>query len=577
MKKRIYSLCVFLPSTFVFAQGADVVLEGESDRSVEPAYRIALTPSMIDTTIPMETVEYPMLVLKYNTDTDLEKINPVSLKINETLSKLYHTYVKLGVGSEFMPLGEMYFDAKRSRKYMYGAHLKHLSSFGNLPDYAPAQFDRTRINVYGGINQRRYTLRGDIHYNNQGFHYYGIRQALADSLGLFKDSLAQRYSDFGIGGSFASHKKDSGNVNFKIGLNYNRYGSRKPGPQFNPDWRARENFLGIRTGAWYQMGEHRLEGDLNVLHNSYMYGADGVLDTSFVNSLDTALRLRNTIVNLYPRIITHLQDDRFRVQAGLNLLIDGHERTQAYVYPMLEVKYSMFNDIFIPYVGIRGGTNQTTFKSLTQDNEFLLPNLHMQNENTRIELYGGIKGTISRRIGFNANASFADVRGLAMYVNDTTFSRGNKFDVIFDTAKVARIEGSMYFQLKEKMKVDVLGRLNSYNMRNNAYAWNRPTLEFMLRGSYNLADKLLLNMDMKLEHGRKALVYTPEDNVTWEDNQLVKNLGFLADANIGLEYRYSPRLSAFIQANNVAAQRYMRYHNTPVQAFQVMGGITARF
>jgi outer membrane receptor protein involved in Fe transport len=44
-----------------------------------------------------------------------------------------------------------------------------------------------------------------------------------------------------------------------------------------------------------------------------------------------------------------------------------------------------------------------------------------------------------------------------------------------------------------------------------------------------------------------------------------------------LEYRYNKRISAFLQVNNLASQRYYRWYNYPVQPIQVMGGITARF
>ena len=93
----------------------------------------------------------------------------------------------------------------------------------------------------------------------------------------------------------------------------------------------------------------------------------------------------------------------------------------------------------------------------------------------------------------------------------------------------------------------------------------------------NLYDKFLVNVDLNMEGGRKALVYAPGTNVTKENNQYALNLGFIADVNLGLEYRYNKRISAFVQLNNLASQRYMRWYNYPVQIFQVMGGITARF
>ena len=80
-----------------------------------------------------------------------------------------------------------------------------------------------------------------------------------------------------------------------------------------------------------------------------------------------------------------------------------------------------------------------------------------------------------------------------------------------------------------------------------------------------------------MEGGRRALVYATEDDVTEENNQLAKKLGFIADANLGVEYRYNKRISAFVNVNNLAAQRYKRWYNYPVQGLQVMGGVTFRF
>lgn len=253
MKKRI-SIAFFLLTAVAFGQSGNndpVNIISQGDRKIEPAYRITASPKIVDTTISAAIVNHPLLSLRFETNSEVEKINPASIKTVEKLPKLYSSYVKLGVGSELMPLGEIYFNSKRSRKYIYGAHLKHLSSFGNIRGLAPAQFDRTRFNVFGGINERRYTLRGDIHYNNQGLHYYGA----SDTLGLLKDSIAQRYSDFGISGKFTSHIKDSAKVNYHVGLAYNNYTSKKPPRKEDEDWRARENYFGVTSGAWYKHGK----------------------------------------------------------------------------------------------------------------------------------------------------------------------------------------------------------------------------------------------------------------------------------------------------------------------------------
>lgn len=548
-------------------EGTTVIAIGT--RVIEPAYRMTSSPVIIDTVIPTPAVEYPLLSLKYPTTTKVDTIHPANININPVLSQLYNGYIKAGVGTELMPLGELYWNSTRSRKYIYGVHVKHLSSFGNLPDYAPSTFDRTYSEIFGGINERKYTLRGAVHYNNQGLHYY----AVSDSLNLHKDSTKQRYHNTGIDFSYASHKKDSAQLNYIVGLAYNNYLSAKPIQEEQRDWRTKENYFGITSGFWYRFGKEVFSVDANILYNGYKYGVEA--DTNQF-ALDSGIVLNNTIISIKPGILTLLKDNRFKAKIGADITFDIHNETHAHIYPVAELKYSLFNDIFIPYVGLRGGMKQTSFKSLTRLNEFLLPNVNMRNESTSIDFYGGIKGTLSRRIGFNAGFSFANVKDKALFITDTTYSVGNKFNVIFDTMNVTTIEGSVSYQLMEKIKVDAIGKFHSYSLLNNSYAWNLPQLEFTIRGSYNLYDKFLFNLDVVIEQGRKALVYSLEKGVTVENDQFIKDLKTFVDANLGLEYRYNKRISAFVQLNNIASQRYMRWYNAPVQSFQFMGGVTFR-
>jgi len=51
----------------------------------------------------------------------------------------------------------------------------------------------------------------------------------------------------------------------------------------------------------------------------------------------------------------------------------------------------------------------------------------------------------------------------------------------------------------------------------------------------------------------------------------------LVDVNLGLEYRYTKFLSAFLNLNNLAAQRYQRWYAYPTQKFNLLGGLTYTF
>ena len=551
------------------AQGDPINLEAQGNREVPKATRIAESPLIQDTATPSQVMDYPSLNLYFPTQIELRKIEAASVKIVDKLPQLYHSYLKLGVGSKFMPLGEFYFNNIRSRKYHYGVNLKHLSSFGNISEYAPAGFDRTRGEIFGSIIENRYQVNGSFHYGSQGLHYYGFKNDSID-----KDSIRQRYNDVGFHFDFLRERKDTTNLNFKVGLTYNNFMSRKLGDADSlKNWRARENFFVIDGGAWYKMGKEIYSADLSISYNGYKYGEE--LKT--LTPIDSGLVRDNTVISLKPRITTFAYDNRLKASVGLDLTIDAADKTKAYIYPLVEAKYSLFNDIFIPYVGIKGGLTQKSFRNFTSENEFILPNIEIINEHKAIDLYGGFKGTISRRIGFNIGASFAHIKNLSFYLSDTLHARQNQFYLGYDTANVATIEGSMYFQLREKLRIDVIGKYNSYQLLNNSYAWNRPSTEFAVRGKYNLFDKLIAQVDLNLQGGRKALVFEDGVDTKLENGQYGLSLGYLADANLGLEYLYNNRISAFFQMNNLAAQRYKRWNNYPVMGFQVMGGFTFKF
>ena len=573
MKNILFVFGFILQAMCVVAQNDGIVVIGKGSREVEPAIRILEAPKIIDTIKPTKVASYPMLVYRQPTKITLDTIEAATVETTEKLKPLYPFYAKFGIGSTVMPLGEFYFNSTRSRSYVYGMNVKHLSSFGDVKNrdkvvYAPAQFDRTNMNVFGKITESNYDLSGNIHYKNNGFHYYGI-----PSDTIVADSIAQRIQQVGGDFEYIANRGDSSALNFSIGTGYNYLTTKKPIIDSLADWKTSEHQFNFKTKGWYTYGTETFYANLGVRFNGYKYG---IADSS-ITPLDSGIVSNNTIIDFSPGVLTQKLNDQLKVEVGVGLAIDINQKTKAYVYPRAELKYSLFNDIFIPFVGIRGGLKQNSFKALSEENQFILTNVKLKNEHNPYDIYAGFKGTISKSISFNLNASFARVFNKALFVTDTLFSQGNKFNVIYDTMNVTRLEASMSYQMNEKLKIDGIGRFNSYETKNQAYAWNLPQLQFIVRGSYNLYDKFLVNLDANLESGRKALVYSSGKGIQKENGQYFQSLGFIADINLGFEYRYNKRVSAFLQLNNLASQRYYRWYNYPVQPIQIMGGITARF
>lgn len=564
--KHLYLAIVVVP-VFATAQ-EEVVLDVTGSRSMEPAFRIIESPKVMDTVFPVPNANFPLLAINYDPFFELNPIQPATINLQQKLPQLYKGYARVGVGSVFMPLAEVYYNNSRTRKLNYGFHAKHLGSYAKMRDVAPATFDRTNVKAFVGVNERKYNWGAEGYYANQGLHYYGFNNPKANA-----DSISQRFNTFGGKGNFTYHRHDSLGVNWTAGFEYRHFNDKKPKVDSLSEWNARENYVGLSGGAWFKWGDEIFAADADLKINGYRYGKE----FGFLSPLDSGLVANNVLFSLRPHVTTYSKNGRLKAKLGVNISADKVDKPRLALAPDMEVKYSFFDDILIPYAKLGGGMKQNTLYSLTRENEFVRSNLPFRNENVAISATIGLKGTLSKRVGFNVQGMFYNVKDKAIFVTDTTYSAGNKFAVIYDTMNVASVEGSLMYQLMEKTKIEVIGRYHSYMPVNNSYAWNLPQVEGIFRASYNLFDRFIFTADVTVETGRKALLYALGDGIQEENGQYWQKLGPVVDGNLSAEFRYNKRISGFINLNNVAAQRYKRWYNYPVQGFQAMVGVTARF
>lgn len=572
---QLYLLLCFLFVLFQvsYAQPPDVTIDGKGSRQVEPANRLTLSPQIIDTVKPSAVASYPLLAYLYPTEITLTPIKAAEIETTEKLRQLYPFYAKIGMGSGIMPLGQFIYNSTRSKGYQYGVKVDHISSFAKIKDrnsieYAPANYDRTGAKVYGKIVDNTYMINGELNYLNNGFNYYGIPSDTID-----ESIINQRFQRIGANLGYVSDFGDSAVMNYAVDLGYHYLQTSSPEDSLE-EWRMAEHNAKLNIKGWYNYKSEKFYANLGTHLNNYRFGVE---DSIFSLAMDSGRFRTNTIIDFRPGVLTQLMDNRFKLDLGFSVALDIGEETKFFIYPQAEIKYSLFNDIFIPFAGIKGGLSQNSFSSLSQTNQFLAPSVRLLNENNPYDIYVGFKGTLSKRMGFNANVSFKKITNKAFFVTDTMSSLRNKFGLLYDTLNHTRIEASLFYQLDEKLKIDGLARFNSYETKNQAYAWNLPVLEFQLRAAYNLFDKFMFNLDGHIETGRKALVYEMIEEAQEIDGQYYLGLGGIIDFNLGVSYRYNKRVTAFLQLNNMLSQRYNDWYNYPVQPIQVMGGVSFRF
>ncbi|NCP46589.1 MAG: hypothetical protein GW818_09280, partial [Flavobacteriales bacterium] len=165
-----------------------------------------------------------------------------------------------------------------------------------------------------------------------------------------------------------------------------------------------------------------------------------------------------------------------------------------------------------------------------------------------------------------------------LYVKEMNTILQNKFAVIYDEIDFFVVNVELTYQQLEKLKFILTTDYYAYNAKNELEVWHKPQYKSMLSGIYDLEDKIIVRVDFFVLGKQYAKVMetitTTEGTITRPTS---KKLGGVFDANIGFEYRYTKKLSAFVNFNNFFTVRYQRYQDYPMQQFNVMGGLTYSF
>jgi hypothetical protein len=470
--------------------------------------------------------------------------------VGEPLTKLYNGLVKIGMGNYKMPYGEAWYNNLRSREYSAGFRIKHLSSSATLDDYGFGGYSDNEASIYGKKFLKEHTLSGNFDYTRNVVHYYGYSDSLANLID--RDFVTkQRFNYFGAGAELMSHYASKQRYNHDIRMNYYYLGD---------SYNESENNFKVNGSVHTEVLKELLKVNASVDYYNYK------------SAVDTT---NNTIITLNPNFIAN--GEKYKASIGVTAAMDVFVSSKFYFYPNVDLSYNIFENIIVPYAGATGGIIKNSFKSLSDENPFIRPVLTMTNTNKKYEVYGGLKGTLSSTIAYNAKVSYSSLENLALYVNDNDELLANRFSVIYDNAELLNISGQVSYQQREKLRIGLSGSYNNYKMSLESRAWYKPQLEFSLFANYNLKDKIVAKVDLFYLGEQFAKTYVTDTTVAGGKKVVAQELKGVLDANLGLEYRYTKKLGFFLNFTNIANYRYYRYSNYPTHRFGFMGGLSYSF
>lgn len=550
-------ICFGICSTNAYSQIDDnkneVTIIAPYEPTISDAIKLNFSPNIKDSVFSQPKFSYSIQSSKIPTSFQIEPIKPAKI-VGEPITKLYKNLIKAGIGTYATPYFELFANSVRSKTYAIGLHAKHLSSTGNIKDYGNSNYSNNLIELYGRSYFKKATLDGEVFFNRDVVHYYGYKTT--DFHDISKDSTRQRYTLVGFNTAYSSNYLDSNKVNHQLSLGY------------------------YNLSDYFSSHENNIKFGLNLdkslklfnITNKQTIGLKSNLD--YYNNSGALLPTANSmIVSFKPYISTHFNEYMISVGVDASVATTTGAASKLYLYPNIEASLAIIPEILKVYGGLTGGLSKNSFKSISDENPFIITSVPLSFANKKFEIYGGINTSLTKSIDFNASISNSSTDNMPLFVNDTNVAMNtpiNKFTVVYDNVNLLKISASFLFKYDEKMNIALAGNLYRYSTDTEVEAWHKPGFDASLTIRYNISNKIICRAEVFAFTKMYARSY---------ENGIVKSeeIKGMADVNLGVEYRYSKILSGFINLNNLTGMRYYNWYNYPNQRFSLMAGVTYAF
>jgi hypothetical protein len=522
--------------------------------SVVDAQKINTLPDLKDTSRIAPVFQYSIKSRRMDTYPDIVPITVAKLQpLPQT--KLYHAYIKAGIGTKVNPLVEVALNTLRGNQYAMGAMFKYDASYANLVldnrQQVYAGYSDSEVKLFGQKFFRSSYLYGDLGVSGQTVYNYGYRPSMDTT--LLRDDIRKHYTfvDARVGIRSSHFKTDE--LNYNVRATYHRAGNK-----------ANTYGDGELMPSVRKFNENAVQLDAQLDNN--MFG--GNVDLEFFTRSEAFDTLQNNFaMGINPWFI--MDNDSIRLEVGMRVSVyqEGEGILQYKIYPKVEFQFTLLKDMFIPFVGIDGNLRTNTYRSLIRENPFITPGLAIPITNAKLNIYAGLKGAITKKLSYYLRVGFTTTDDEYFFVNDTVRSNiHNYFTAITDDMNTFSFRGEIFYNPIERLSLRLKTNYNRYEPSKEKYAWHKPGLEMEFSTVYTLQDKLSFTLDVFGLGKRYAKAFEPDvDYYT---------LGSTFDFNIGVEYRYMKVLSFFLKLNNLTGSQYYRWNYYPSQRFNAMVGFT---
>lgn len=513
------------------------------DNRVPKANRLfeKIPPRPVELISPPITYDYK--VFNFQTPELNPVARPLRLKQEES-SQTYRGYVTAGLGNYSSQYLDGFITNKPDKKKLLGAHV-FLNRSGKGPvDGNNSGSGHSGISAFAQTFSKELAFGAHIDLEQRSTHFYGY----PEGTDVVRGDIKQAYTLFNLGAQLMNARKSD--FSYQLGGNFSF---------INDKFEAKESTVDLLFNGAYKISDEQainLKADYSIINRK---------------DVDIEAKARNLFqLNGYYSFKTQ-RDFYLQVGATIALENDSIDSKDFHFYPDVKMTYAL-NDAVDFVAALSGGMEKVSLQTLSHENIWLAPSIATFHTNKKFDVNAGIRAKLGGKVLAGAGISFAALENLYFFVNDP--DDPSKFLVAYDEGTTNRTNfyANLLFTFSDVAKVSLQGDYYAYYTDKLDEPWHRPTYRVTAGASYNLYKKFIFNLDVIALGGMKALDVNDVDPVV----ETIK-LDAAFDLSFKTEYLISNTFSAFVQLNNIAANKYPLFYNYPARGFQAMAGITWKF
>jgi hypothetical protein len=542
----------------------EVTLYNPYKPSLPDSKKRSFLPEISDSSKIKPDFHYDVRTTPFLPEYTISPIKAAAL-LPDPLSKLYKSYINLGIGNYLTPLAEISVTNDRSKKGAIGFYARHFSTNGKIDlqntKKVFAGYMDNDASLFGKRFFRKNILEGSLDFSQKVRHAYGYNPQIMDYDPSNTDTRIP-YNNFGVKTGLASINLDSTDFSYDYHLSFNYFTAQNNLYQrkISVDGIMAKSYKGFYMGSGISYDYYKIP-DFLLAPPKYIFSVSPFVKKS---------------------------SDLWNFKIGMQVLLDRNMTTTAkvHVYPDITFGFSLVPTYINFFAGLTGKLEKNEPLKVITENPFIIGDgslFKIPNTSHDLIISSGFKGNTGTDGNYLLSASYSLISDMLFYTNRVDFvlspaEPGNYFDAMTDDVELFNIHGEIVQKLTTKIALIGSANYYKYTLSRNLYAWNKPDWDAKIGLKYNLRDKIIAGIEVSAQ-GKRRLIVNGEQQFVINNGILVNSpmqyaMPAYFNVNLNAEYRYSKILSFWTKLDNISTRRYYEWVYYPTHGFLFMLGFT---